>query len=78
MIPVTVAIAPLTKAKTNCGFPPTSTAAMAVFPNCPTINWSIIEKDDCSMACKATGIAIVIASLKKCSLFAIIFLHHYY
>ena len=65
MIPVTVAIAPLTKVKINCGFPPISTEAMAVLPNCPTISWSIMEKDDCNIACKATGNAIVMASLKN-------------
>ena len=63
IIPAIAPIAPITNAYINPGLPAISTAAILCSPSCPTIIWSIIEKEDCSIDCNATGTAMSATSL---------------
>jgi len=65
MMPVIEATAPRTTEYIKGGRPATSTAATETLPSLPTISWSIMANDDCSMDCRATGIAICITDLKN-------------
>lgn len=47
------------------------TAPRATLPSCPTMTWSIMEKEDWSMDCRATGTAMAMTFRKKDSFFFI-------
>ena len=42
---------------------------MAVLPSWPTISWSTMAKEDCSMDCNPTGTAVPMTARKKLSFF---------